>query len=378
MAQRDLYQVLGVARDASPEDIKKAYRKIALQYHPDRHTGSEDEKKAAEAVFKEASSAYAVLSDPDKRARYDRFGHAGNGSSGAEGFRGVEDIFSAFSDIFGEGVFGGGRRDGPQPGAHLQCEIEVTLEEAVLGASKTISLERPEPCDPCSGTGAKPGSKPQTCGTCRGAGVVQQSAGFFMMRTTCPRCGGAGQVITHPCTACRGRGQTMASKSLDVRVPPGVETGVRLRLPAQGEPGERGGPRGDLFCLIRVKPHPLFERHDNDLVCEIPISFTQAALGAEIEIPTLTGRGKVAVPKGAQPGDVVRLKGEGCPDLRSGRKGDLQARLAVEIPRKLSAEQEDLLRRFAAAEGRQVGPRQKGFFDAVKAYFKERDEGHHA
>ncbi len=377
MSPRDLYEILGVSRGASAEEIRKAYRKIAMAHHPDRHDadGSEADRKRSEEYFKEASSAYAVLSDPEQRARYDRHGHAGlgQGPRGGQGFQSVEDIFSAFSDIFGDSMFGGafGGRGGPSRGSHLQCEVGISLEEAASGVTRTITLERPEPCDACHGLGAKPGSDSQRCPTCRGAGVVQQSAGFFMLRTTCSRCGGAGEVIAHPCPACRGRGRVMAEKALELKIPAGVEDGSRMRLAAQGEPGEKGGPRGDLYCLIHVAEHPFFKREGNDLVCEVPVSFVQAALGATVEVPTLKGKGTLEVPRGTQPGEVLVLKGEGCPDLHSGRRGNLLIQVAVEIPKRLSREQEEILRQYASLADKAVGPRQKGFFDKLKQTFKE-------
>lgn len=379
MSPRDLYEILGVPRNASVEDIRKAYRKIAMTHHPDRHEGggSEAERKRSEGVFKEASSAYAVLSDPEQRARYDRYGPAGigPGGRGGAGFQSVEDIFSAFSGIFGDSLFGGGfggqGSRGASQGAHLQCEVAISLEEAAAGVTKTITLDRPEPCGPCHGRGTKPGSDPQKCPTCRGAGVVQQSAGLFMMRTTCPKCGGAGEIVAHPCPACRGRGRVMAEKALELSIPAGVEDGSRMRLAAQGEPGEKGGPRGDLYCLIHVAEHPFFRREGNDLLCEVPVSFVQAVLGATVEVPTLKGKGTVDIPRGTQPGEVLTLKGEGCPDLRGGRRGDLLIQVAVEIPKRLNREQEDLLRQYAAMADKAVGPRQKGFFDKLRQTFKE-------
>lgn len=364
MPDRDLYETLGVPRDASPEDLKKAYRTLAMKFHPDRHEGGEER-------FKEISNAYAVLSDPERRAAYDRFGHAGIGCPGPE-FRTVADIFSAFADILGGEGFsdflGGGQ------GNHLQCGVEITLEEAAAGVVKTLALERPEPCGTCRGTGAKPGTSPETCPSCRGAGAIQRSQGFFAVRMTCPRCGGDGEFVRHPCGACRGQGHVQAKRPLEIRIPPGVEDGSRLRLGAQGALGARGGARGDLFCVISVKPHPFFRRHENHLVCEVPVSFAQAALGATVEVPTLAGRGTLEIPPGTEPGEVLRLKGKGMPDLRTGRRGDLLAQVVVEVPKRLSREQEEILRAYAKAEGKNLTPRRKSFLDTLTSYFMEQEK----
>ena len=378
MPQRDLYEILGVGRDATGEEIKKAFRKVALQHHPDRQQdGGEEAKKRAEAVFKEASAAYSVLSDPEQRERYDRYGHAGLGRGAAEGGVSMDDVFSSFGDVFGDGFLSGmfGGSGGARQGAHLQCQVVVSLEEAARGVTRTLEFERPEPCDPCSGTGAKPGTRAETCPTCKGQGAVQQSMGFLRMQVACPRCGGDGERITHPCGACRGRGRVLKPVTVEVRVPPGVDDGSRIRLGAQGSPGEKGAARGDLFCLVAVSEHPLLKRHGEHLVCEVPVSFSQAALGAEVEVPTLDGPKRITVPPGTQPGDILKLKGEGMPRMGLGgsRRGDLLVQVLVEVPRKPTSEQEELLRQYAVIEGRHPSPKQKGFLEALKDYFK--DEG---
>ena len=366
MPGRDLYDILGVGRDVSAEELKKAFRKLALQHHPDR--------KGSEEAFKEVSAAYAVLSDPEKRSRYDRFGEAGLQGGGMQAGS-VEDLFSAVGAMFGGDLFGGRfERSGPEQGAHLQCEVEISLEEAALGATRAVTIERPEPCEACSGTGAKKGTSAQTCPDCRGAGVIQSQQGFFLMRRTCGRCRGAGEIVPHPCPACRGRARIPAEKRLEVKIPAGVEDGMHVRLPAQGEPGDRGGPRGDLYCTVHVREHPLFRRDGVHLLCQVPASFAQAALGASIEVPTLTGKATLEIPPGTQPGEVLRLKGEGCPDLRTGRRGDLHARIEVEVPKKLAKEQEDLLRAYAKSEDKNVSPARKSFLDKIRETLKEREK----
>ncbi len=376
-AERDLYSILGIGRDASAEAIKKAFRAVALKHHPDRQEG-EEAKKKAEAVFKEASNAYSVLSDPEQRERYDRFGHAGLGRSGPSAAS-MEDLFASFGDVFGEGflseMFGGRQQGGARQGSHLQCQVEVSLQDAARGVTKSLEFERPEPCDPCAGTGAKPGTKSETCPTCKGHGAVQQNLGFLRMQVACPCCGGDGERIAHPCPACRGRGRALKAVTLEVRIPPGVEDGSRVRLAAQGVVGEKGGGRGDLFCVVSVAEHPLLKRHGEHLVCEVPVSFAQAALGAEVQVPGLDGVRTVEIPRGSQPGDILRLKGAGMPHLGSSRRGDLLVQVQVEVPKRLSTEQEDLLRQYAKAEGRNPSPRQKGFLETLKEYFTDGTNG---
>ena len=252
--------------------------------------------------------------------------------------------------------------------------MALSLEEAALGVTRSVTIERPEPCEDCSGTGAKKGSSAETCPECRGEGVVQHRQGFFLMRRTCPRCRGAGEIVPHPCPSCKGRGRVRQEKKLEVRIPPGVEDGMHVRLAAQGEPGEKGGPRGDLFCTIHVKEHPLFKRDGVHLLCEVPVSFAQAALGTTVEVPTLTGKHSLHVPRGSQPGEVLRIKGEGCPEVRSGRRGDLLVSLEVEVPKKLTQEQEEILRSFAKTEDKHVSPKQKGFLDKIRETLKEREK----
>jgi molecular chaperone DnaJ len=366
--RRDYYEVLGVAREAGEEDIKRSYRKLAMKYHPDRN---QDNKAEAEARFKECAEAYEVLSDPEKRRRYDQFGH--DGVRGGHDFQhmNVEDIFSMFNldDLFG-GMFGGGRgRGGPSRGYDLEARVHLTLKEVAEGAEKTIEFEKQDHCEKCSGSGAKPGTKPMTCPQCGGQGRVAQQGfgGMFRMVTTCPNCRGRGAVIREHCTSCGGSGRQMISSQVTIKIPAGVQDGAVLRVQGQGEAGERGAPSGDLHVYIEVKEHPIFSRHANDLVCQVPISFTQAALGADIEVPTLTGTDNVSVPPGTQHGEVFKLKGKGLPDLRSRRSGDQLVQILVEIPRKLSEKQRQILRDFAATEDSSDMPQRKTFVEKLKA-----------
>jgi len=373
MAKRDYYEVLGVSRDSSADDIKRAYRRLAMKYHPDKNPNDKD----AEAKFKECAEAYEVLSDPDKRKQYNQFGHDGLRGSGMHDYSRmhVEDISDMFSDIFGD-FFGGGRQSRRSTnravrGYDLETTVELTLEEIAHGAEKTIEFTRQDVCSACSGSGCNPGSSPVTCSACGGAGQVQRAGlgGFFQMVSTCPACNGAGRVIADPCRKCRGTGQVPKQRTLEVKIPAGVHEGQGIRVNGEGEPGRGGGPRGDLYCYVRVKAHPFLMRDGNDLVCTVPISFTQAALGATIDVPTLDGTRQLRVPPGTQHGSLFRIKSEGIADLRTGRKGDELVRLAIEIPRHLSPEQERLLRAFAETEDRQVMPESKGFFDKLKQHF---------
>ncbi|HEU5118220.1 MAG TPA: molecular chaperone DnaJ [Isosphaeraceae bacterium] len=371
--KRDYYEVLGIDRDSSAEAIKKAYRQMALKYHPDRNPGDAE----AETRFKEAAEAYEVLSDQSKRQRYDRYGHAGVDGAGTQHFRNAEDIMSAFGEIFGGDLFGGmfgSRQRGPRAGQDLLMKLEVDLLEAARGASKSVELTRPELCDTCSGTGSKPGTKPVSCDYCRGAGQVVQTRGFFQVATTCPACGGTGTRIVEPCPTCIGAGRVSKKVQLSVHVPPGVDTGMWIQIRNQGEPGDPGAPRGNLRLQVQIRPHPFFEREGNDLHCQVPIHFPQAALGAEIEVPTLEGTERLQVPRGTQSGDVLRLKGRGMPDINGRGRGDELVEVVIETPRKLTARQEELLRELADLEHEEVSPRRKSFFEKLRDYFTEETE----
>jgi molecular chaperone DnaJ len=365
--KRDYYEVLGVSRSAGDDDLKKAYRKLALQFHPDRNPGDRE----AEERFKEIGEAYQILSDPERRAAYDRFGHAafeqGGGFGGFDFGAGFEDIVGdLFGDFFGTGR-GGRGRSRARRGQDLQYQMEVTFEEAAKGCEKTISIPRLATCTTCSGSGAKPGSKATTCGQCRGAGQIRFQQGFFTVAKTCGACGGQGTVIASPCLECRGSGQLRHTHTLSVRVPAGVDAGSRLKLRGEGESGTNGGPSGDLYVLLRVAAHPIFVRDGADVVCDVPVSFAQAALGTEIEIPTLEGSRKLKVPAGTQSGHLFRLRGLGVPDLNGYGRGDQVVRLAVETPRKLSARQRELLEEFAHISGEEVHPMSKSFLEKVKS-----------
>ena len=366
MAKRDYYEVLGVDRKATPEQLKKAFRKAALKYHPDRNP----DDKEAEAKFKEVAEAYDVLNDPQKRARYDQFGHEGLSGMGRHEFTGFEDIFTHFSDIFGGSIFeqffgGATSRRG---GSHRRIQVDLTFEEAASGVEQSIEITRNETCSDCKGTGAKSGTKPATCPYCHGHGEVQHRQGFFVMRQACANCRGTGQVITDPCGRCRGAGREQKRVTVPLRIPPGVAHGQRLVVRGEGDAGENGAPRGDLYCDIRLKPHSIFERNGDDIVCELPISFTQAALGAEIEVPTLTGKAMVRIPRGTQSGRVFRLSGQGFPHLHGSGKGSQLVQVMIETPRSLTKEQEDILREFAKMEDVNVTPKRKSFFDRFKDY----------
>jgi molecular chaperone DnaJ len=369
--KRDYYEVLGVARDASTGDLKKAYRKIALQTHPDRNPGD----KEAEARFKEAAEAYEVLGDDEKRARYDRFGHEGvRAGAGGAGFSSFESIFEAFGDIFGgfEGGFGFGRRAGrrgPRPGANLKIEFELDFLEAARGTEKVIEITRGEACEGCSGTGAAQGSAPVRCGTCGGRGEITQTQGFFAIRSTCPTCGGQGTMISDPCDDCGGSGLEEQQRQIKVKVPPGVEDGTRMRLGGEGEAGPMGGPRGDLYVFLTVAPHELFEREGDDVVCEVPITFAQATLGATVQVPTLDGREEIRVDPGTQSHTIMRLVGRGIPHLRGYGRGDQLVRVIVEVPRRLTDEQEVLVRQLSELDEAEVSPRRKSFLETIKELF---------
>ncbi len=344
MSKRCYYEVLEVQRTASEEEMKKSYRRLAMQYHPDRNPGDRE----AEEKFKEAAEAYEVLSDPQKREIYDRYGHEGLSSSGFRGFSGFDDIFSSFGSIF-EDIFGfrGGRsRTAARAGADLRYDLSLTFMEAVTGVSKDIDIEKYEPCRECEGSGSTPGTAPEICSRCRGRGQVTQTSGFFSISSTCPSCRGQGAVITSPCKACGGSGRERVHKTVNLKIPAGVETGSRLRLRGEGEKGVHGGPSGDLYIFLHVEPHEFFERSGDDIFCRIPISFVQAALGASIEVPTLEGTEKLKIPRGTQGGKTFRLKGRGVSRLRGHGRGDQIIETVVAIPTSLNRKQEELLREF--------------------------------
>jgi len=374
--KRDFYDILGVARNATDDEIKKSYRKLAMKYHPDRNPDS----KEAEGKFKEAKEAYEMLSDSQKRAAYDQYGHAGvdpnmgGFGGGGQGFGGFSD---AFGDIFGD-IFGGGGgrggRGGPQVyrGADLRYSMEITLEEAAHGHETQIRVPSWSNCDSCGGDGAEPGSKVETCTTCHGAGQVRVAQGFFSMQQTCPRCSGSGKYIPKPCKKCHGAGKIKSQKTLEVKIPAGIDDGMRIRSSGNGEPGVNGGPSGDLYVEVHIKEHPVFQREGEDLHCEMPISFIDAALGGEIEVPTLSGKASFDVPEGTQSGRVFRLRSKGIKSLRTALPGDLYIHVQVETPVKLNETQKDLLRKFdesLKSGGSKHSPQQKGWLDRVKDFF---------
>jgi len=377
MAKRDYYEILGVAKNASADDIKKAYRKLAMKYHPDRNPGS----KEAEEKFKEAKEAYEILSEDDKRQAYDRFGHAGvdpnaGGMGGGANMGGFAD---AFGDIFGE-IFGGaagagaGRRGGPQVyrGSDLKYSLDITLEQAAHGFDTEIRVPSWDNCEVCHGSGAKPGTTPKTCRTCGGAGTVRMQQGFFSVQQTCPTCHGNGKEITDPCTACDGVGRVRKTKTLQVKIPAGIDDGMRIRSPGNGEPGVNGGPSGDLYVEVHLKQHNIFQRDGDDLHCELTIPFTTAALGGELQVPTLSGKYEISIPEGTQSGKTFRLRGKGIKGVRASYPGDLYCHVALETPVKLTEEQKALLRQFEASlsdGGDRHSPESKSWTDRVKSFF---------
>jgi molecular chaperone DnaJ len=373
VSKRDYYEILEVSRTAKDQEIKSSYRKLALKYHPDRNPGD----KKAEEKFKEAAEAYAILSDPDKRARYDRFGHAGVG--GAQGFdpsqfTGFEDIFSGLGDIFGFG--GGGRRGGPQRGADLRYDLEIKFEQSAKGVETSIQIPRHETCDTCHGNGAAPGTSATTCPQCRGTGQLRYQQGFFTVARTCGQCRGAGKVIAKPCATCRGQGTVEKMRKLTVKIPPGIATGQRLRLAAEGEAGTLGGPPGDLYVVIFVREHEFFQRDGNDLHCTVPLAFTTLALGGEIKVPGLDGDESLKIPESTQTGSTFKLRGKGMPDVSGRGHGDLLVTVQAVTPKKLTKEQKKLLEQLAATLPQQkISPstrddeRDGGLFGKVKDIF---------
>lgn len=371
--KRDYYEVLGVSRSASDDELKKAYRRLALKFHPDKNPGD----KAAEESFKELGEAYEALSDPQKRAAYDQLGHAafdpraraGTGRGG-----GFHDPFEIFREVFGNGIFGDffgeGRRDphGPQHGADLRYDLQITLEEAVLGTEKEISIPRLENCEHCDGSGAESGSRPKTCQTCGGRGQVVSSRGIFSIAQVCPRCEGAGRVVEKPCRQCDGAGRRQRVSTIKLRIPAGVDDGMRLRSAGNGEGGVRGGGPGDLYVILHVRGHDVFQREGDDLHCEVPVQFVQAALGDEVTVPTLTGKATIKVPAGTQPGATFRLRGRGVRSLQGHGTGDLLVRVTVEVPTNLNAAQREKLGEFAKLLDPSSSPRARSFFERVKEF----------
>lgn len=373
MSKRDYYDVLGVSKSSGEREIKKAYKKLAMKYHPDRTQGD----KAMEEKFKEIQEAYEILTDTNKRAAYDQYGHAGvDPNRGGAGFGGGgADFGDIFGDVFGD-IFGGGRgrQSRARQGADLRYNLEMTLEEAVRGKEVEIRVPTLAECEVCDGSGAKKGTSAKTCPTCKGAGQVQMRQGFFAVQQTCPTCSGSGKVISDPCTSCRGQGRVEKTKTLSVKVPAGVDTGDRIRLSGEGEAGEQGAPAGDLYVQVNVREHDIFTRDGNNLYCEVPLSFTSAALGGELEVPTLDGKVKLKITPETQTGKMFRLRGKGVKSVRTGSIGDLLCKVVVETPVNLSAKQKDLLKEFEASISGSAAkhrPKEKGFFDGVKKFFDD-------
>jgi molecular chaperone DnaJ len=362
---KDYYSTLELDRNASDSDIKKAYRKLALKYHPDRNP----DDKAAEDKFKEINEAYSCLSDPQKKSNYDRFGTA---EGAGAGFGGFGDFSSGFGDIFGDmfgdifGDFTGRSRTRPTKGQDLRYDLEINLKEAVSGTEKKIKIPRWETCSGCKGTGAREGTEPEVCRTCQGTGQTKLQQGFFTIARTCGACGGAGKVISDPCPTCKGQGNVRAEKTVSLRVPSGVDTGIRLKVSGEGDPGHHGGPHGDLYVVLSVKPHPFFKRKDHDLLCEVPISFVQAAFGGEIEVPTMDGSSHIKIPSGTPSGKVFHLRGKGVPKLGGYGRGDQYVNVFIDVPKKMTPRQKELLREFAEISGDDIS---KGFMDKIKDMF---------
>ncbi len=377
MAKRDYYEVLEVSREVSFEEIKKSYRKLAVKYHPDKNPGDH----AAEEKFKELGEAYEALSDPDKRAAYDQYGHAAfDARHRARSGGGFHDPFDIFREVFGgaaggsifENLFGGAQQDPSQPqrGDDLRYDLEISLEEAALGCDKEISVTKLDKCETCHGSGAETGSKLKTCATCGGRGQVLMSRGIFSIAQTCPHCKGAGRILEKPCKTCHGNGKHERSSKIKLKIPPGVDVGSRLRSSGNGEAGFRGGPSGDLYVVLHVKEHEIFKRDGDDLICEVPVSFVQAALGTEIEVPTLEGKASLKIPAGTQPGAVFRVKGKGVKNLQGYSHGDLHVRVQVEVPTRLNHEQKTKLEEFAALCDGKEAPLAHSFFEKAKKFFK--------
>jgi molecular chaperone DnaJ len=374
MSKRDYYEILGVARNATETELKKSYRRLAMKYHPDRNPGDDQ----AEARFKEAKEAYEILGDPRKRAAYDQFGHAGvdHTAGGGGGFSAADAFGDIFGDVFGD-IFGGGRSRGRSRvfrGADLRYELELELEQAAFGDEVTIRAPVMAECGECGGSGAEKDSGPTTCETCGGSGTVRMQQGFFSIQQTCPRCRGAGTIISNPCRVCHGEGRVREMKTLSVKIPPGVDSGDRIRLAGEGEVGRNGGPPGDLYVEINVRPHPIFERQGADLACEIPVSFSTLVLGGSVEVPTLDGEVSLKIPEESQTGRVFRLRGKGVKPVRGGMTGDLMVRVTAETPVKLNKQQRELLRKFEdSLQSSSVShsPREHSWLDGVKAFFEK-------
>jgi len=377
MAKRDYYEVLGVSKGASADDIKRAYRRMAIKYHPDKNP----DDKEAETKFKKCAEAYEVLSDPEKRQRYDQFGHEGLRGMGMHDYTHMrwqdigsifEDIFSGlggFGDLFGMGTGARTRRTGPARGYDLETAVDLTLNDIAKGAERTIEFTRQDTCPECTGSGCAPGTTPGRCPTCNGTGQVARGGGFFQMVSTCPQCKGAGQVITNPCKKCRGMARVPKKRVVNIKIPRGVHEGQGIRVANEGEPGRKGGPRGDLYCYVRIKSHEFLQRDGNNLIAVVPISFTQAALGATIDVPSLNGTRALKIPPGTQYASIFRIRGQGLPDMRTGRTGDQLVQVTVETPTKLNAKQKELLSEFAKTENKTVSPKSKNFFEKLKKYF---------
>ncbi len=374
MAKRDYYEVLGIQKDADGETIKRAYRKLAMKHHPDRNSGNEE----ASVLFKEATEAYDVLSDAEKRQIYDRYGHEGLKGMNMPDFGNTDSIFEMFGDLFGD-IFGGGGgrrggRRGPRGGRDLGVGLEIDLMEAARGCKRTLDIPRQENCDECSGSGNRKGSKPANCNRCNGHGVVLLRQGFFSLQQTCRTCGGKGAVVVDPCRSCNGKGRVQVKRTIDITIPAGAFSGMQLAIRGEGEAGDPGGPRGDLICEIRVRDHALFERDGDNLICEVPITFSQAALGGTIEVPTLDGPYSHELRRGIQSGDAVRISGKGMPNVRSRRNGDLIVVMKVETPKNLTKRQEELFRELAEIDHSHVSAERKSFFDKLREFFTGSEE----